>query len=198
MTNEAIEQIREQNELFDRATISMQLKNWGESMTLLSSIDDVKMVVDGRTLMDYVVVNGAPVPFVEELFNRGALVNGVVNREGETALFSAVRTGNKALTSLLISLGADVNFAIGAGYESSIEGKTAVIVACMFGEDEILEELLHHGASIEFKGDKGACALARANPARLTESSVSTLEGAEACCALLKRAGAIDKILEVV
>ena len=81
-------------------------------------------------------ISGEP-DAVQLLLDRGANINGRMNR-GQTALIAAVYKGNREVVTLLLTKGADVNI--------DWEGCTSLGTARQKGHTEIAEMLSKHGA----------------------------------------------------
>jgi ankyrin repeat protein len=92
-------------------------------------------------------------PMVEALISHGAEVN-FRNLAGEPPLVVAVRHHNREIVEYLISKGAKAN----ASHDGST-GSSALIIAVIYGDSEMVRVLLEAGADVNSKSSDGSSAL---------------------------------------
>lgn len=95
--------------------------------------------------------------FVYDLLNQGADVNSR-NRDGETALYRAVRVGDVDAVDMLLKHGADPNIRV------SRFGVTPLMIAARDGRVGIVKLLLDHGADPTIKDTRGFTVLQFVRP----------------------------------
>lgn len=109
-------------------------------LLLQNGADVHKETADQGTAL-YVAAKNGHVDIARLLIERGANINAQTSQEPDSPLSVAAWAGRREMVKLLLGLGADVN-------SCSEEHGTALILACLSGDEAIAQILYEHGANL--------------------------------------------------
>jgi hypothetical protein len=116
---------------------------------------------------------------------------GIVRVSSSFSLTNAVTAGDKSAVSALLANGADVN-------ESANGGRTALILAVIFGHTNLVQMLVNAGADPQLRDDLGLNAMDWAQRRGLTEAQAILTNSPESATPLTRIVIPVEKSEEVV